>query len=91
MLRQVSQLGDFPAGLGHHGHPPLRQAQLSCAKPADVGHSPQVQLTHKSDGKTVTRTLSSPAAVRKAEKEIAAFRRFQALTHDLAQLPQLRE
>lgn len=35
------------------------------------------QLTQKVDGKTVTQNLPSPAAVRKAESEIAEFRRFQ--------------
>jgi hypothetical protein len=32
--------------------------------------------------------LSSLAAVRKVEKEIAAFRRFQALTHELVETNQ---
>jgi hypothetical protein len=78
----------LPAGLGHHGPPPLRQAQLSLAQPAETGHRGQVQLTQKREGKTVTQTLSSPAAMRKAGKEIAAFRRFQALTHDLVEVNQ---
>ena len=88
LLRQVFQPWRLPAGLGHHGPPPLRQAQLSLAQPAETGHRGQVQLTQKREGKTVTQTLSSPAAMRKAGKEIAAFRRFQALTHDLVEVNQ---
>jgi hypothetical protein len=46
------------------------------------------QLTQKIAGKTVTQTLSSPTAVRKAEKEIAEFRRFQTLAQELVQVSQ---
>jgi hypothetical protein len=53
------------------------------AKPNDPGHGPHFQLTQKVDGKTVTQNLPSPAAVRKAESEIAEFRRFQTLTGEL--------
>ena len=49
----------------------------SCAQPDDPGHGPHLRLTYKSAGKTVTEALPTPAAVRKAQHEIAAFRRFQ--------------
>src|SRR5436853_2683724 len=54
--------------------------------PNDPGHGPHRQLTQKIAGKTVTQTLSSPLAVRKAEKEIAEFRRFQTLTQELVEV-----
>jgi hypothetical protein len=54
-----------------------------CAQPHDPGHGPHRQLTQKIAGKTVTQALSSPTAVRKAEKEIAEFRRFQTLAQEL--------
>ena len=54
-----------------------------CAKPNDPGHGPHFQLTQKVDGKTVTQNLPSLAAIRKAEIEIAEFRKFQALTGEL--------
>ena len=57
-----------------------------CAKPNDPGHGPHFQLTQKIDGKTVTQNLPSPAALRKAESEIAAFREFQALTGELVKV-----
>jgi hypothetical protein len=53
------------------------------AKPNDPGHGPHAQLTQKIDGKTVTQNLPSQAAVRKAEGEIAGFRKFQTLTGQL--------
>jgi hypothetical protein len=88
LLRQVSELGDFQPGSVTTVRRRCGKPNCHCAKPADTGHGPQVQLTQKRDGKTVTQTLSSPAAVRKAEKEITAFRRFQALAHDLVEVNQ---
>jgi hypothetical protein len=88
LLRQVSQLGDFQPGSVTTVIRRCGKPNCHCAKPADGGHNPQVQLTQKRSGKTVTRTLPSPAAVRKAEREIAAFRRFRALTHDLVEVNQ---
>jgi hypothetical protein len=87
-IAQVSELGDFPSGSVTTVRRRCGKPNCHCAKPADTGHSPQAQLTQKRDGKTVTQTLSSPAAVRKAEKEIAVFRRFQALAHDLLEVNQ---
>jgi hypothetical protein len=45
-----------------------------CHRPNDPGHGPNPRLTYKVDGKTVTESLPNPAAVRKAEREIAEFR-----------------
>jgi hypothetical protein len=39
-------------------------------------------LTYKVQGKTVTESLPSPAAQKKAEREIAEFRRFEQLVRD---------
>ncbi|MGO8791111.1 MAG: DUF6788 family protein [Terriglobia bacterium] len=51
-----------------------------CAKPHDPGHDPQILLTRRVAGKTVTENFPSPAAFRKAQKEVAEFRRFQKLS-----------
>jgi len=45
-----------------------------------------MRLTYKVHGKTVTEALPTPAAVRKAEQEIAEFRRFQQLGHELVEV-----
>jgi len=45
-----------------------------CAQPDDPGHGPTLRLTYKVEGKTVSEALPTPAAVRKAEQEIAEFR-----------------
>ena len=46
------------------------------------------------DGKTVSESLPTPAAIRKAEREVAEFRKFQQLTREFvetnAEICQLR-
>ena len=57
-----------------------------CAKANDPGHDPQFRLTRRVAGKTVTETFPNPAAWRKAQQEVAEFRRFQRLSQDLIAL-----
>ncbi len=57
-----------------------------CAQPDDPGHGPSLRITHKRRGKTVTEALPTSAAVRKAEREIAEFRRFQQLSTELVEV-----
>jgi hypothetical protein len=45
-----------------------------------------MRLTYKTQGKTVTEALPTPAAVRKAEQEIAEFRNYQQLGHELVEV-----
>ncbi len=54
-----------------------------CARPEDPGHGPNLRLTYKYQGKTVTEALPTPAAVRKAERVIAEFREYQRLGREL--------
>ena len=57
-----------------------------CAKPHDPGHDPQFRLTRRVAGKTVTESFPNPAALRKAQKEVAEFHRFQKLSTELVAL-----
>ena len=57
-----------------------------CARPDDSGHDPQFRLTRRIDGKTVTETFPTPAALRKAQQEVAEYRRFQQLGEELVAL-----
>jgi hypothetical protein len=54
-----------------------------CAKPNDPGHDPQFRLTRRVAGKTITESFPSPAALRKAQQEVAEFHRFQKLSQGL--------
>lgn len=83
LLRQISELGDFQPGSITNSSRTCGKPSCHCAKPNDPGHGPHAQLTQKVNGKTVTQNLPWQAALRKAESEVAEFRRFQALTGEL--------
>ena len=83
LLRQISELGDFQPGSITSATRRCGNPNCHCAQPNDPKHGPHIQLTQKVDGKTLTQSLPSPAAVRKAESEIAEFRKFQSLTGEL--------
>lgn len=86
LLRQVSELGDFQPGSISSPTRRCGKPSCHCAKPDDPGHGPHYQLTQKIDGKTVTQNLPSPAAIRKAESEVAEYRKFKDLTDDLVEV-----
>lgn len=83
LIAEISALGDFRRGSisatgGRCGTP-----SCHCRKPDDPGHGPNLRLTYKLDGKTVTESFPTAAAQRKAEREIAAFRDYQELSRTL--------
>ena len=86
LLRQICELDDFQPGSITSAFRRCGKPSCHCAKPHDPGHGPHFQLTQKIGGKTVTQNLPSPAALRKAEREIVEFRRFQSLTSQLVDL-----
>jgi hypothetical protein len=59
-----------------------------CARPKDPGHGPHFQITFKKDGKTVTQSLPSRAALQKAEQEVNEFRNFEKLSQALVEVNQ---
>jgi hypothetical protein len=86
LLQQISELGDFQPGTITSAIRRCGKPGCHCAKPNDPGHGPHFQLTQKIGGKTATQNLPSQAAVRKAEGEIAEFRRFRSLTSGLVEV-----
>ena len=63
-----------------------RKPNCHCSRPDDPGHGPIMRLTYKVRGKTITEALPTPAALRKAEQEIAEFRNYQQLNHELVEV-----
>ncbi len=57
-----------------------------CAKPNDPGHDPQFRLTRRVAAKTITESFPNPTALRKAQQQVAEFRRFQELSEKLVAL-----
>jgi len=86
VLTQISQLGDFRPGSitstqGRCGNP-----NCHCHKPGEPGHGPNVRLTYKLGGKTLTESFATPAAQRKAQREVAEFRHYPELSRALIQV-----
>ncbi len=86
IAQQIAQLGDLRCGSitstsGRCGKPNCR-----CHQPDQPPHGPNIRLTFKTQGKTVTESLSSPAAVRKAEREIAGFRKYEELSREFVNI-----
>jgi hypothetical protein len=80
LLVRFAQLGDLRPGSVTGIVRRCGKPTCHCAQPDDAGHGPTLRLTYKSEGKTISEALPSPAAVRKAEQEIAEFRKFQELS-----------
>ncbi|MEK7406896.1 MAG: DUF6788 family protein [Acidobacteriota bacterium] len=94
IANQITALGDLRCGsitstTGRCGKPACH-----CHQPKDPGHGPNLRLTYKVHGKTVTESLPDQAATRKAEIEIAEFRKLQSLHKEFvevnAQICQMR-
>jgi len=86
LLHQLAQLRDFRPGSitatrGRCGNP-----RCHCHRPGEAGHGPTLRLTFKAGGKTVTESFSAPAAQRKAEGEIAEFRKYQQLSRAFVEI-----
>jgi len=80
LLAQISQLADFRPGSitstqGRCGNP-----NCHCHQPGEAGHGPNLRLTYKIGGKTVTESFATPAAQRKAQREVAEFARYRELS-----------
>jgi Family of unknown function (DUF6788) len=86
LLRSIADLQDMRPGSIVGAMFRCGKPGCHCAQPDDPGHGPNLRLTHKVRGKTVTEALSTPAAVRKAEQEIAEFRRYRELSHELVEV-----
>ena len=86
VLRQISHLGDLRPGSIVEVMGRCSKSNCHCAQPGDPGHGPNFRLTRKVKGKTVAETLSSPAALHKAQREVAEFRKFQRLSAQLVEV-----
>jgi len=80
LLEEFCKLGDLRSGsvTGTGGRCGNRNCH--CHQEGDPGHGPHPRLTYKSQGKTITESFPTPLAQRKAEREIAEFRRYQELS-----------
>ena len=88
ILEQFLRLGDLRPGSITAVVRRCGKSSCHCAKPHDPGHDPQFRLTRRVAGKTVTETFPNPAALRKAQQEVAEFHHFQELSEQLVSINQ---
>jgi hypothetical protein len=86
LLEQFLRLGDLRPGSITAVVRRCGKPSCHCAKPNDPGHDPQFRLTRRVAGKTVTETFPNPAALRKAQQEVAEFHRLQKLSDELVRV-----
>jgi hypothetical protein len=86
IFEQMLRLPDFRSGsitttYGTCGKPSCR-----CHQSNQPGHGPNVRLTRKVEGKTVTETFATPAELHKAQREVEAYHRFRELAQQLLEV-----
>lgn len=86
LAAQLAQLGDLRPGSVTGIVRRCGKPTCHCAQPDDPGHGPTLRLTYKVQGKTISEALPTPASVRKAEREIAEFRKFQELSRSFLEV-----
>src|SRR6266536_1339417 len=86
IAQEIVELGDLRPGSitgtsGLCGKPSCR-----CHQPGQPVHGPNLRLTYKIDGKTISESLPDSAAIHKAEREVAEFRKFQEISHEFVEV-----
>jgi len=84
--QRISQLGDMRAGSITTTGGRCGNSRCHCHQKDDPGHGPFYRLTRKINGKTVTETFATSAALRKAQNEIDEFHHFRELSRELVEI-----
>ncbi|MBV8903757.1 MAG: hypothetical protein JOZ22_08980 [Acidobacteriia bacterium] len=82
LAKQFARLGDLRSGSISNTSGRCGKPNCHCHQPGQPVHGPNSRLTYKVEGKTVSESLPTPTAQKKAEREIAEFRRFEQLIRD---------
>jgi len=86
LLKRMNSVGDLRRGSITATYGKCGKPTCHCAKPGSAGHGPNFRLTRKVQSRTVTETFSSPAALRKAQREVEEFHRFQGLCEQVVEV-----
>jgi len=82
IAKQFARLGDLRSGSISNTSGRCGKPNCHCHQPGQPVHGPNPRLTFKVEGKTVSESLPTPAAQKKAEREIAEFRHFEQLMRE---------
>src|SRR5450631_4459061 len=83
---QILELGDFRSGSITAIQGRCGKSNCHCHQPGQAGHGPNFRLTRKVNGKTVSESFGSPAALHKAQQEVETFHRFRQLSQELLEV-----
>lgn len=86
IIKQLTHLGDFRSGSISNTSGRCGKPNCHCHQPGQPVHGPNPRLTYKVQGKTITESLPTPAAQKKAALEIAEFRRFEQLIREFVEV-----
>jgi hypothetical protein len=86
VAQEMAALGDLRRGSITSITARCGKPNCHCHQSGHRGHGPNFRLTRKVEGKTISETFSSPAALQKARREVAEFHRFQTLSKDFVEV-----
>jgi hypothetical protein len=86
LQQAISELGDFRPGQLTERYRRCGKPNCHCANPGDPGHGPSWSLTRVVAGKTVTRIIPAGPAVASTQAQLAEYRQFRELTHELVEV-----
>jgi hypothetical protein len=83
---QLAQVGDMRPGSLVGRFRRCGKPDCHCAREATPGHGPCWSLTRRVGGKTVTKIIPAGRAVDRTREQIAEYRRFRDLAHELVEV-----
>jgi hypothetical protein len=86
LFAELAQVGDFRRGSLNAVRRRCGKPNCACAAPGHAGHGPQYNLTRWVGGRTVNVRVRPGPELDKAEREAAAWARFQALVEAIAEV-----
>ena len=86
IVQQLARLGDLRSGSISNTSGRCGKPNCHCHQPDQPLHGPNSRLTYKQQGKTITESLPTPASQKKAEREIAEFRRLEQLVREFVEV-----
>ena len=84
LYAELAGVGDFRRGSLNAVRRRCGKTNCACAREGHPGHGPQHNLTRWVGGKTVNMRVRPGPELDKAEREVAAWQRFQALVEQIA-------
>ena len=86
LAKQFARLGDLRSGSVSQTSGRCGKPNCHCHQPGQPMHGPNVRLTYKVKGKTISESLPTPAAEKRAQREIAEFRHFELLIREFIEV-----